>query len=161
MADTLYPSIVMDGHIAEWLTDDWYWMLMLDTWLGPDPLTQEFVSDISGQEASVSRVLATGKTSDDNGGAVAWPVLGMDDVDFGSPNTGETASYVVLYREITTDADSPLAGAWLIDKPLNGSQVTIEFQTPYTDFLEYGPDGIWLLSGQAVPYSALLQIGPV
>jgi len=159
MTTALYPPIVSGGHLADWLTASWSWMLLKSPFV-PDPTTQTFVSDISGDEitdASYSRVTATTKVTDTSGST--WPVFRMDNPSFGSPVGGEIANYIALYRTVTTDADSPIAAAYPMNHTLSGSPLTVSFVN-YADYTELDLAGAWLMTGQVLHPTYLQPIFP-
>ena len=108
----------MVDELDDWVSGTWKWLL-LDSGLTPDPAAQTFVSDINGDEvvgAGYTRVTASGK-SVSNVGASDFRVRFylVTDPDFGSPTGGAVATWVCLYREVTVDADSPIAAVWAIN----------------------------------------------
>lgn len=103
-----------------WTTGVFKWMLVTDAWTQNEAL-QVYVSSLSAYEltdGSYSRQTMTTPS--------IVPVLapytegvGMvsylcDDPDFGFVVGGETASSLVLYAEVTNDADSPIVASYPI-----------------------------------------------
>jgi hypothetical protein len=146
VADLLYPAI--RDHLEDWLTADWLWMLLKSPF-APDLVAQQFVADIAADEltnGSYARVTASAKTVD---GATVFPSLGSDNPDFGTPTGSETAIALALYREVTDDNDSVIAGVWDIKHTCDGTALVITFDGQPLVPLGYNPVGVWLLSGMA------------
>lgn len=103
----------------------------------PDPLTQEFVADVAADElggAGYSRQVLAGKTITPS---VADNIVTFDcnDPNFGSVVAGETATYMIVFRFVTNDADSELVCALNVDRTTDGSPVIITI--PATGIVEY------------------------
>ena len=105
---------------------DFRWILLDDTYV-PDASTDEFVADLTGEltDPSYGRVTLSGSSI-----AVAATVLG-DVVIYTSAAPvfpalagAVDAAWLVLAREVTNDADSPLLAAWAIAWTPTGSDFT-------------------------------------
>lgn len=95
---------------ADWVTGD-YRMLLLVGGLTQDP-DDVFVADVLGANTEASdgtygRVALSGKTVTQND-ASDRADLDADDVDFTTLDN-ETPTAAVVFRQVTTDADSPVA----------------------------------------------------
>ena len=115
------------AHIEEmwsWDNTNYRWMLLTSPF-EPDGATQEFVDDISANEfsdGSYSRVTATGTGGPTGTTSLTWTA---DDVAFGALVGAETANYLVLFLQVTNDADSPLLAAYRIDRTSDGTAFTV------------------------------------
>lgn len=94
-----------------------------------------FVSDLTpaSNELTVSgygrHTLASETVTEDD--ALDFAYLDATDPVFSSLVTGETIVGAVLFRFVTTDANSPVyAGYDVADTPTNGGNVTFQFATP-------------------------------
>lgn len=150
MFDVLWPAALND--IDEWVSGSWKWMLLSSGFV-PDPDTQEFVADIVADEVTAGgyvRVAVTTPTVQQTGsGGPTYPMYLMDNPDFGSPTGGQIATYLVLYREVTNDADSPIIAAWEVALQLDGSAQVIEFVAQPGISTSTNPTKAWLLTGVA------------
>jgi len=156
MNNLLYPAIIYE--LADWLTADWYFMLLKSPF-GPDIATQQFVADIVADEVTApgySRVLVTGKAITTSS-VTPWGQYIQDDPNFGSPTGGQVATYLALYRKVTNDADSVVAGVWEVGLNLDGSAQVVKFlqQIGYA-LNDANPVQAWLLTGE-VQHLALLS----
>jgi hypothetical protein len=122
--DTLYPY-----GIPQWRTiptATYEWMLLLSTY-SPDPTADRFVADIAADEAtdaSYSRIALTSgaQVIEQPDGRTRYTA---DDPVFGNLVGAEALAYAVLYRLVTTDADSILLAAYRIAKTTDGTPVTV------------------------------------
>lgn len=94
-----------------------------------------FVSDLTpaSNEVTVSgygrHTLAGETVTEDDTNDFAY--LDATDPVFTSLATGETITWAILYRFVSTDANSPVyAGYDVTDTPTNGGNVTLQFATP-------------------------------
>jgi hypothetical protein len=104
----------------------------------PDP-DHRFVSSVAASEISVSGY--TGGFGGSGRKALATRTLVVDDandrgafdaadVTWTALGAGNTISYVVLFKELTSDALSPLIALYdVTDTPLNGSDITIQWSS--------------------------------
>lgn len=104
-----------------------YKALLLVSPADPTPGTDTHVDDVSADEltvASYARATLGTKTvtADDAAGTT---VMDCADMSFGSAVAGETAVWLVVYREVTNDADSPLVFAGSVSRPTDGTPVTV------------------------------------
>jgi len=122
-------GLVYMAHIDElwgWDNTNFRWMLLKSPFL-PDRATQEFVDDISTNEftdGSYSRVTTTGTGGPTGTDSLSWTA---SDVAFGSVAGTETANYLVLFLQVTNDADSPLLVAYRIDRTADSTAFTIKW----------------------------------
>jgi hypothetical protein len=116
MARVTFPT----GELAVfngWTTDSFQWALWQGDWL-PDPSTEVFVADLGGTEIagagyarlnmSLPTVAVVLPATSDDAGFVNYEA---DDPSFGVVGGGQVAAWLVLYRKITNDADSPVVSA--------------------------------------------------
>lgn len=151
---TIYPPAALPANLADWTTDTYRWML-LQAPFAPAWNTQEFVADISADEvtgAGYSRFTATNNAVDVS---ELFPAYVTDDPSFGSVATGETATHVVLYREVTNDADSPLLLAAGVNIVFDGTAVTVTIADPAFPTPFGWPSGAVLVTGDAFTYTTI------
>lgn len=117
------------------LMQDWtaqtYRFMLLDSTAAPDPSADTYVADVSADEladGSYARQAAAGKAR-----AAVLPASALDVgyVRFDCTNPswvtlagGEQVGWVVLFRLVTTDADSPLVLAWRVAWTTDGTTWT-------------------------------------
>jgi hypothetical protein len=107
-----------------WDSTNYRWMLLKSPF-APDGSTQEFVDDISTNEfsdASYSRITVGGTAGPTGTTSLTWTA---NDAAFGSLAGSETANYMVLFKQVTNDTDSPLLAAYRINKTSDGSPFTV------------------------------------
>jgi len=122
---------------ATWTTGTFRAMLMVSPF-DPDPATQEFVADIVADEMGVAgyaRDLVTTPTLVVDGATNAITV-DCDDFGFGNAVAGETATYLVVYRFVTNDADSEIVAAFPISRVTDGTALTVTVNA--SGLLTYG-----------------------
>lgn len=88
------------------------------------PATNEVTVSGYARQALAGETVTEDDTND-------YAYLDATDPVFASLVAGETITWAMLYRQVTTDADSPVyAGYDVTDTPTNGGDVTIQFNTP-------------------------------
>lgn len=123
-ASTLYLR-----GLGQWpaLDDTDFRWLLLDGSYTPNAAVDEFVADLTGEltDGSYARVTLTGSavavTSTVLGDAVAYTA---DAPVFAALAGATDVAWLVLAREVTNDADSPLLAAWAVDWSPDGSDFT-------------------------------------
>jgi hypothetical protein len=119
-----YVYVEYVSEMWNWDNTNYRWMLLTSPFQ-PDGSSQIFVDDISANEfsdASYSRVTASGTGGPSGSTSLTWTA---DDVAFGALVGGETANYLVLFKQETNDTDSPLLVAYRIDRTSDGTAFTI------------------------------------
>lgn len=112
-----------------WLTDTFEWGLWQpDT--APDPSSQIFVDDLDGTEvAAAGRIAvtpgATTITQPPTITADGFIIYNAADPDFGTPGGNEVAAWLVLYRLVTTDADSEIVAVFAVGHLCDGIEQAI------------------------------------
>lgn len=131
MADVVYLQMVearAKGDI-DWDAHTFKAMLLVGLTSSPLDTDRQFVADIVADEASAvgyARQTLAGITLTRDA-VNDWVTLDFNDVAFGSPAAGETASVFVVYREVTNDADSTLCYAWdIADTAFDGTAFTVQ-----------------------------------
>ena len=114
MATRLTFPVGLDAVMVGWTADVFKWALLTSA-ATPDPSSQTFLSALTADEltdASYSRVTVTGAVRSTIAPfAAALPgyvTFDCDDPSFGVISGAEVAAFIVLYAEVTTDADSPI-----------------------------------------------------
>lgn len=122
-------SLVYRRGLLEWPdlnNTDFVWLLLDSTY---DPsATDDFISAVAAAEltdASYARVTLTGssisQTTDALGPAIVYDATAPT---FPTLGGSTDAAWIVLAREVTNDADSPLMGCWAIDYNPTGVDFT-------------------------------------
>lgn len=106
---------------CDWETEPFKAMLLTSSW-APDPTFEVWVDDIVAYEftdGSYSRATCanTARTIDVAGQRIDYT---CDDVAFGVISGGEIAAWMVIYEEVTNDADSPIVAAFVVDYEADG-----------------------------------------
>jgi len=110
------------GGSIDWVNDD---IRALPVNAVPNIDTAEFVSDISATEIGSSRVALAGKVINED---AAGDEVELDANNFThtAVSSGDTAVGSVLFKQVTTDADSPvIAFLDYTDTPTNGGDITV------------------------------------
>lgn len=120
----------VDGLLAvttDWLTGTFKWALVETGWI-PDETADLYVDDISGFEftdGSYARQTMTAPAvTVQNPAATGDPgyiQYGCADPDFGIMSDGDIATSLVLYFEVTTDADSPIVAVYPVGYTADGT----------------------------------------
>lgn len=102
---------------------------------GTPTVDTNFVNDLTPgtNEISVSgysrQTLSGVSVTEDDTNDFAY--LDATDPVFASLVAGETITWAILFRQVTTDSDSPVYCAYdLTDTPTNGGDVTVQFAAP-------------------------------
>lgn len=135
-------TVVFTEGLVEWaqfltLTGTFEWLLLLASAAEPDCGTDQFVADLSADEptdGSYARVAISGMAVATDSSTCTLAMT-CDDPTFTAFAGGEQVGWLVLFLQVTNDADSPLMVAFRIDWTADGS-----------DFVPtVNPDGLVLL----------------
>lgn len=128
-------------ELADWGTNTYKFMLMKSGYT-PNK-DHDYVADVTPASyeitvAGYSRQTAGTKTRtiDDSNDRIVYDCA---DVDFGTPASGETVVGMILYREVTNDADSILICYYDLGSiPLTGSSFIVLTGTNGVMYLDQG-----------------------
>lgn len=102
---------------------DFRWIALDDTY-SPDPVNDTYVADLIGEltDPSYARVTLTGSSIAIASTVLGWVVSYTSDPPVFAALGGATdIAWLVLAREVTNDADSPLLAAWAVAWAPDGS----------------------------------------